>query len=137
MPPFLLRGCRYENPVELALDALGGKWKMPILWRLKDRPWRYGELRRSLGRVTDKMLTQQLRELERDGLLTRTVHAVVPPHVDYAVTPLGTTAVPAIDALRAWGATLRRAWGGGADLPPAAAGPAPRRRGRAPKPPRA
>ena len=93
MPPFLLRGSRYENPVELALGALGGKWKMPILWRLKDRAWRYGELRRSLGRVTDKMLTQQLRELERDELVSRKVHEVVPPHVEYSITPLGTTAV--------------------------------------------
>lgn len=136
MPPFLLRGNRYENPVELALDAIGGKWKMPILWRLKDRAWRYGELRRGLGRVTDKMLTQQLRELERDGLVSRKVHEVVPPHVEYSITPLGSTAVPAIDALRAWGTSLRRAWGGGTDLRPAAAPPSPTAaRPRPPKPP--
>jgi DNA-binding HxlR family transcriptional regulator len=117
MPAFLLRGRRYENPAELALDVLGGKWKMPILWRLKERDWRYGELRRDLGRVTDKMLTQQLRELERDGLLVRTVHQVVPPHVDYSITPLGRTAVPAIDGLRSWGTALRKSLGGGTVLP--------------------
>ena len=65
----------------------GGKWKMPILWRLKDRVWRYGELKRSLGRITHKMLTQHLRE--------------------YAITKLGRTAVPAIDTLRDWGARYR------------------------------
>ena len=85
----------------------GGKWKMPILWRLKDRVWRYGELKRSLGRITHKMLTQHLRELEADGLLTRTVYPEVPPRVEYAITKLGRTAVPAIDTLRDWGARYR------------------------------
>lgn len=118
MPPFDLRGRSYNNPVELALEALGGKWKMPILFRLKDRDWRYGELRRALGRVTDKMLTQQLRELEADGLLTRTVRQMVPPHVDYAITTLGRTALPAIDALRTWGSSFRKALGGGTDRKP-------------------
>jgi len=85
----------------------GGKWKMPILWRLKDRVWRYGELKRSLGRITHKMLTQHLPELEADGLLTRTVYPEVPPRVEYAITKLGRTAVPAIDTLRDWGARYR------------------------------
>ena len=79
MPEFEFAGLRFNNPVELALHVIGSKWKMPILWRLKDRTWRYNELRRSLNRVTHKMLTQQLRELERDGLIARTVHPVVPP----------------------------------------------------------
>lgn len=113
MPAFEFEGHRFNNPVELALHALGGKWKMPILWRLEDRTWRFNELRRSLGRVTDKMLTQQLRELERDGLVTRTVHPVVPPHVDYDLTPLGRTTVPVIEALRQWGTTYRRRRGAG------------------------
>jgi DNA-binding HxlR family transcriptional regulator len=108
MPEFEFRGRRYNNPVEVALEVIGGKWKMPILWRLKDRSWRYGELKRSLGRVSHKMLTQQLRELEADGLLSRTVHAVVPPHVDYAISELGRGALPAIDALRRWGSAYVR-----------------------------
>lgn len=108
MPTFTFRGQRFNNPVELALSLLGGKWKMPLLWRLRDRPWRYSELRRDLARVTHKMLTQQLRELEQHGLVTRTVHPVVPPHVDYALTPLGKTTVPIIDELRAWGSAYRR-----------------------------
>ncbi len=107
MPVFTFRGVRYNNPVELALAALGGKWKMPILFRLNQRMWRYNELRRDVGPVTHKMLTQQLRELERDGLITRTVHPVVPPHVDYAITDLGRTAIPIIEALRTWGTKYR------------------------------
>lgn len=107
MPVFEFEGHRFQNPVELALHVLGGRWKMPILWRLRDRSWRYGELRRDLPDVSHKMLTQQLRELEAAGLVTRTVHPVVPPHVDYAITPLGLTALPAIEMLRAWGGTYR------------------------------
>lgn len=107
MPVFEFRGSTYNNPVELALDVIGGKWKMPILWRLKDRAWRNGELRRSLGRVSQKMMTQQLRELEVDGLVERTVFAEVPPRVEYAITDLGRTALKPIEALRAWGRVYR------------------------------
>jgi len=107
MPEFELRGRRYQNPVELALDVIGGKWKMPILWRLKDRVLRYGELKRSLGRITHKMLTRHLRELEADGLVTRAVYPEVPPRVEYAITELGRTAIPAIDTMRDWGARYR------------------------------
>lgn len=108
MPEFVFRGQRFQSPVELALHAIGGKWKMPILWRLNQRSWRYNELHRDLKGVSHKMLTQQLRELEVAELLTRTVHPVVPPHVDYAITPLGRTALPAIEALRSWGAVYRK-----------------------------
>jgi DNA-binding HxlR family transcriptional regulator len=108
MPDFEFEGQRYHNPVELALDVVGGKWKMPLLWRLNQRVWRYSELRRELPTISHKMLAQQLRELEQRGLITRTVHPVVPPHVDYEITALGRTAIPAIEALRAWGALYRR-----------------------------
>lgn len=109
MPEFPFEGHTFQSPVELALHAIGGKWKMPILWRLNQRDWRYNELHRDLKRVSHKMLTQQLRELEDAGLLTRTVHPVVPPHVDYAITDLGRTALPAIETLRSWGASYRAA----------------------------
>ena len=108
MPAFEFDGVRYNNPVELAQDVIGGKWKMPILWRLRTRVWRYNELKRDLVGISHKMLTQHLRELERHGLITRTVHPVVPPHVDYAITDLGRTTIPAIEALRSWGALYRR-----------------------------
>ena len=109
MPAFEFEGQTFQSPVELALHAIGGKWKMPILWRLNKRVWRYNELHRDLKGVSHKMLTQQLRELEAAGLLTRTVHAVVPPRVDYEITALGKTAMPAVEALREWGAKYKAA----------------------------
>jgi DNA-binding HxlR family transcriptional regulator len=109
MPEFTVNGVVFQSPVELALHAIGGKWKMPILWRLNQRMWRYSELHRDLKKVSHKMLTQQLRELEEAGLLTRTVHPVVPPRVDYTITDLGRTSLPAIEALRSWGGTYRKA----------------------------
>jgi len=107
VPAFDFEGLRFQNPVELALHVIGGKWKMPILWRLDQRVWRYNELRRDLSGISHKMLTQQLRELEHQGLITRTVHPVVPPHVDYALTSLGRTTIPTIESLRAWGSAFR------------------------------
>lgn len=107
MPVFEFRGKRYNNPVELALDVIGGKWKMPILWRLKDRVLRYGELKKSLGTITHRMLARQLRELEADGLVTRTLYPQVPPRVEYAISELGRTTVPVIETLRAWGQSYR------------------------------
>jgi DNA-binding HxlR family transcriptional regulator len=107
VPSFEFEGQRFRNPVELALYVIGGKWKMPILWRLEQRTWRYNELRRNLAGVSDKMLTQQLRELEHHGLISRTVHAEVPPRVEYTLTPLGRTTVPIIESLREWGAAFR------------------------------
>jgi DNA-binding HxlR family transcriptional regulator len=107
MPVFEFDGQRFNNPVELSLHLIGGKWKMPILWRLRERTWRYNELRRDLSTVNHKMLTQQLRELERAGLITRTVYPVVPPHVEYALSSLGETAIPCIEVLRTWGSNYR------------------------------
>lgn len=107
MPAFEFEGQRFRNPVELALHVIGGKWKMPILWRLEKRTWRYNELRRELAGISHKMLTQHLRELEHHGLITRTVHPVVPPHVDYALTALGRTTLPIIGSLREWGSAFR------------------------------
>jgi DNA-binding HxlR family transcriptional regulator len=109
MPAFQFGDKTYNNPVELALDLIGGKWKMPILWRLGQRTWRYSELKQDLGKATHKMITQHLRELERDGLIARKVYPQVPPKVEYSITDLGRTALPAIEALRAWGTHCRHA----------------------------
>lgn len=110
MPAFTVDGKTYQNPVELVLDKLGGRWKMPILWRLNQRVWRYGELRRDLAGVSPKMLTQQLRELESDGFLTRTVYAEVPPRVDYGITARGRRTMTAIESLRELGTYLKRSF---------------------------
>jgi DNA-binding HxlR family transcriptional regulator len=92
-------------PVETTLSFLDGKWKGVILYHLLvDGTLRFSELRRRLQAVTQRMLTKQLRELEEQGLVTRTVHPVVPPRVDYALTPLGQSLRPVIMVLEQWGA---------------------------------
>ena len=97
------RHSAYTNcPVEAALDIIGGKWKSIILFRLLEETRRFNELRRLLPSVTQRTLTNQLRELERDGLVHRTVHAEVPPRVEYRLTPLGMSLAPVLQALRQW-----------------------------------
>ena len=90
-------------PTEAALAVIGGRWKVPILWNLFSGTCRFGELSRKLHGVTQKMLTQQLRELEHDGLLHRKVFAEVPPRVEYSVTELGRSLEPLVKALTQWG----------------------------------
>jgi DNA-binding HxlR family transcriptional regulator len=90
-------------PVEATLTYLDGKWKGVILFHLMDKTLRFNELRRHLPAITQRMLTKQLRELEHSGLVSRTVYPVVPPRVEYALTPLGSTLKPVIRALAAWG----------------------------------
>jgi DNA-binding HxlR family transcriptional regulator len=89
--------------IDAAMDVVGGKWKVLILWALHERPHRFGELRRGLPGVTEKVLTAQLRELELDGVVNREVHDEVPPHVEYSLTPLGDSLNEALAPLGAWG----------------------------------
>ncbi len=103
MPSFTIKEKVYNNPAELALDIIGGKYKMPILWRLKNRTWRYGELKKDLGKITHKMLTEQLRSLEADGLINRKVYPEIPPKVEYSITEMGMETIPVIEALRQFG----------------------------------
>jgi DNA-binding HxlR family transcriptional regulator len=107
MPEINFKGKKFNSPVELSLSIIGGKWKMLILWRLKEASMRYGELRKSLPKVTHKMLTQQLRELEADEIITRKVYPEVPPKVEYNLTLLGKSVIPVIDMLREWGEEYR------------------------------
>ena len=90
VPPYSIAGRPYYCPVQLTVEALSGRWKPMILWHLLlNGKMRYGELRKSLRSVTHKMLTQSLRELESDGFLLRVVHQVVPPKVEYSLSPRG------------------------------------------------
>ena len=107
MSGFSFRGKNFNNPVELSLDVIGGRWKIPIVWRLKEGSMRYGELRRSLTKITHKMLTHQLRELEQDEIIVRKVYPEVPPKVEYSLTLLGESVIPVIDLLREWGEQYR------------------------------
>lgn len=89
-------------PSRQALDLIADKWTMLVIKALVDGVRRYGALRRAIDGISPKMLTQTLRALERDGLVTRTVYPVVPPRVDYALTPLGETLIEPLAAVAAW-----------------------------------
>ncbi|MEV0536982.1 helix-turn-helix domain-containing protein [Kitasatospora sp. NPDC050463] len=91
-----------QCPARQLLDRIGDKWVSLLVNALADGPQRYSDLRRRLAGVSEKMLTQTLRALERDGLLTRTVTPSVPVRVDYALTPLGTGLLPLMRAIKAW-----------------------------------
>jgi len=90
-------------PVVFAINQLGGKWKLIVLHNLVDGPMRFGELRRAIPDITQRMLTLTLRELEEDGIVNRKVFEVVPPHVEYSMTELGEQLAPVMDSLRNWG----------------------------------
>ena len=97
--------CNKTNcPVVATLDIIGGKYKALILWHLTDGTLRFGELRKLIPQATQKMLTQQLRELEADCLLTRTVYPIVPPKVEYSLTDFGRSFLPVLYAMYDWGA---------------------------------
>ncbi len=92
----------YPCMLTLAMDLVGGKWKMVILWQLRNGVFRFSEIKRILTGITQKMLTQQLRELEDAGIIIRTVYPVVPPKVEYSLTEEGKKLIPALDALCQW-----------------------------------
>jgi DNA-binding HxlR family transcriptional regulator len=95
-------------PIEVALEVVGGRWKIVILRELQDGTKRYSELHRALAPITHKMLAQQLRELERQAVVSRHVHAQVPPKVEYALTPLGRELEPLLEELARWGTKVMR-----------------------------
>lgn len=111
MPEFLFNSKLYYNPVEFAMDRIGGTWKMPILWRLKDKVMRYGELKKDIPHITHKMLTSQLRELEAEGFIERKVYAVVPPKVEYTITKRGKKSIAVIETIRNYGLDLMKEFG--------------------------
>lgn len=102
-------------PVTHCLSVIGGKWKPVLIFAIAGGVARFGALSRAIPGITKQMLTLQLRELESAGVISRTVHAVVPPRVDYALTPRGRSLLPVIEAMRAWGTAAL------ADADPAAA----------------
>ena len=90
-------------PLTAALRAIGGKWNLICLYWLESEPRRFNELRRLMPDISHKVLTETLRTLEHEGLITRTVHSHVPSHVVYAMSPYGTSVTPLIHAVRLWG----------------------------------
>lgn len=94
----------YSCGLDAAVDVVGGKWKPLILWALDGETYRFGELRRRVSGVTEKVLVQQLRELEADGIVHREVYGEVPPRVEYSLTPRGRALNAALTPLGEWGA---------------------------------
>lgn len=95
------------NNVKITLNVIGGKWKPLILFVLDGHTLRFNEIYKSIEGVTQKMLTQQLRELEEDGLIKRKVYPVVPPKVEYSVTKYGKTLQPLLNSMHKWGSNHR------------------------------
>jgi len=92
-----------DDTIHTYLSIIGGKWKPEILWHLRKKPLRFLELQKRMPRITQSVLTQNLRELQADGLLTRTAYPEIPPRVEYEVTDLGKSAFPVLDAISSWG----------------------------------
>lgn len=96
-------------PVTTAIDVIGGKWKVIILYQLRGKTLRFGELKKTIPKITQKTLTQQLRALEEDKLVSRVIYAEVPPRVEYTSTVLAEQLNPALDLLCSWGKEYQKA----------------------------
>ena len=92
-----------ECPVATTVNLIGSKWKLLILRNLMERPWRFNELHRSLDGISQKVLTDSLRTMEADGIITRTVYPEVPPRVEYALSDLGESLRPVLHSMENWG----------------------------------
>lgn len=96
-----------ECPVATTVSLIGSKWKFLIIRNLLERPWRFNELKKDLDGISQKVLTDSLRSMEKDGLITRTVYPEVPPRVEYALSDLGKTLKPILDAMVEWGTNYK------------------------------
>ena len=97
-----------ECPVATTVQLIGRKWKLLILRNLLQRPWRFNELKKSLEGISQKVLTDSLRSMEADGIITRTVYPEVPPRVEYALNDLGRSMCPIIMAMEEWGINYKK-----------------------------
>ena len=95
-------------PVATTVSLIGSKWKLLIMRNLLDRPWRFNELQRDLEGISQKVLTDSLRSMEADGIITRTVYPEVPPHVEYSLSELGESMRPIIAAMEEWGIEYKK-----------------------------
>ncbi|MBQ6024745.1 MAG: helix-turn-helix transcriptional regulator [Lachnospiraceae bacterium] len=97
-----------DCPVATTVSLIGSKWKLLIMRNLLARPWRFNELQKSLEGISQKVLTDSLRSMEADGIITRTVYPEVPPRVEYALSELGESMRPIIKSMEAWGAEYKQ-----------------------------
>ena len=95
-------------PVAITVQMIGSKWKLLIMRNLLQRPWRFNELKKDLEGISQKVLTDSLRSMEADGIITRTVYPEVPPRVEYALSDLGESMRPIMDAMEIWGTEYKK-----------------------------
>ena len=95
-------------PVATTVQIIGSKWKLLIMRNLMDRPWRFNELKKDLAGISQKVLTDSLRSMENDGIITRTVYPEVPPRVEYALSELGESMRPIMKAMEVWGQDYKK-----------------------------
>ncbi len=99
-----------ECPVATTVQLIGSKWKLLIIRNLRMRPWRFNELKKDLDGISQKVLTDSLRSMEEDELITRTVYPEVPPRVEYALSELGQSMSPILDAMQQWGTNYKNSF---------------------------
>ena len=98
-----LNGKTYHCALDVTMDYIGGKWKTVVLWYLRKGHKRFGELKKHIPDITEKMLSLQLKQLEKDGIVQRKIYAEVPPRVEYSLTKKGETILPVLEAVAEWG----------------------------------
>jgi len=103
---FVLGGKEYHCAMDVTMDYIGGKWKTVVLWYLRKDKKRFSELRRLIPNITEKMLSLQLKDLEKDGIVKRKIYPEVPPKVEYCLTDFGKTLIPMLDEIAKWGRGL-------------------------------
>ncbi|MCB9165448.1 MAG: helix-turn-helix transcriptional regulator [Flavobacteriales bacterium] len=106
-----MNGQVYHCALDVTMELVGGKWKTIVLWYLRKDKKRFSELRKLIPGITEKMLSMQLRQLEKDGFISRTVHAEVPPRVEYALTAHGKTLLPLLEEIAKWGRLMGKKFG--------------------------
>ncbi len=102
----LIRGELFHCALDLTMHYIGGKWKTIVLWYLRNDKKRFSELKKQIPDITEKMLSLQLKSLEEDGIVKRSVYAEVPPRVEYELTDFGRTLIPVVEAIAQWGRDL-------------------------------
>ncbi len=103
---FVLHGKEFHCAMDVTMDYIGGKWKTVVLWYLRKDRKRFSELKKLIPNITEKMLSLQLKSLEKDGIVKRKVYREVPPRVEYYLTDFGKTLIPVLDEVARWGRTL-------------------------------
>jgi DNA-binding HxlR family transcriptional regulator len=107
----IINGREFHCAMDITMSYIGGKWKTVVLWYLKKEKKRFSELRKLIPNITEKMLSLQLKELEKDGIVTRKVYPEVPPRVEYFLTDFGKSLIPMLDEIALWGRNLAKTKG--------------------------